>query len=953
MAATCVAAIAFSGNRFESALLLRWRPQRSALNIRTWREIISQLKCLLSAIAFVLLFIAQALGDEISLVRVGEPWRYYRGTNEPSAPVTAWRETAFDDSGWLEGPSGFSTTAYSETTEATYWNQLPPAPVSRSFYLRRKFLVADPQAAKWLVLRVDYNDGFIAYLNGQEILRRGLTNDPAAYDDYADQHVGGTAEEFDVSSFAALLAAGENVLAIQLHTATMNLPGYDNSMRLVPELLANFQRGPLLANASTNSIQIVWRTPVAADSVVEFGADPSLGTEISDSALTTNHVLTLTGLLAGTQYFYRIRSAAGEVAAVSPVFCFHTFKPSGDFTFLVTADSEDGSEKKYRLSRLMEQNQADLVFHCGDLMYDYFRLGSEDYRTLSVYGRQMRSVPFYFSMGNHDINPTYLDQPFLQTFYLPTNPVTGTQHFYSFDHGDAHFAVLFLPTLEDFRGLEPYQLTNGSPQYCWLTNDLAASTKPWKFLFMHIPFASSGYHSDDDNNNNGIPDRLEVQAWLLPVAQRYGVQIVFSGHEHDYERSNPMGGVYHIVVGGGGSFQPDYYFIEGRDPANSQFYLTPGFVRVAVQGDSLLLQAVGTNGAVFDYMTIQRSSPPPQLYNASWHTPMVQSTPANDGHGNINGQTFDFIGTPIPTLAGEFSNLGRVYVNNDTTNLFIGLEQTMIYSNQNIFLFIETPGQAGVTNLVGLGDGQAGTAEGVDGLDFLENLSFTNFAPSVACLLGDEYADGQDRQFVRPALGLNVGQGVFRLDTSFSDVSGIRLQQFNRSPQVLEPPRQLLYPEQNANFIEVAIPFSQLGDLQPGDTIKLAAVAGLGGYDTNAQTRELDTSFLGSSMVGAGQSNVVLGAVSVRLASSVTPMLSMAQSLGNTFTITLLGTTNVQYYLLTTTNLAIPTANWTVLTDSTNIATNGMWYYRATAGPSGDYSTGMRFFRAQAVAPYP
>ena len=184
-------------------------------------------------------------------------------------------------------------------------------------------------------------------------------------------------------------------------------------------------------------------------------------------------------------------------------------------------------------------------------------------------------------------------------------------------------------------------------------------------------------------------------------------------------------------------------------------------------------------------------------------------------------------------------------------------------------------------------------------------------------------------------------------------MSGIRLQQFNRSPQVLEPPRQLLYPEQNANFIEVAIPFSQLGDLQPGDTIKLAAVAGLGGYDTNAQTRELDTSFLGSSMVGAGQSNVVLGAVSVRLASSVTPMLSMAQSLGNTFTITLLGTTNVQYYLLTTTNLAIPTANWTVLTDSTNTATNGMWYYRATAGPSGDDSTGMRFFRAQAVAPYP
>ena len=145
----------------------------------------------------------------------------------------------------------------------------------------------------------------------------------------------------------------------------------------------------------------------------------------------------------------------------------------------------------------------------------------------------------------------------------------------------------------------------------------------------------------------------------------------------------------------------------------------------------------------------------------------------------------------MPSLAGEFSNLGRVYVNNDATNLFIGLEQAMIYSNQNIFLFLELPGQGGVTNLVGLGDGLAGTAEGVDGLDFLENLSFTNFAPSVACLLGDEYADGQDRHFVRPGLGLDLGQGVFRLNTNFSDVSGVRLQQFNRSPQVLEPPHQL------------------------------------------------------------------------------------------------------------------------------------------------------------------
>ncbi len=826
------------------------------------------------AFCIVALLATPAQGDDISLVRVGERWRYYRGTNEPSCPATAWRQETFDDSNWLEGESGFSTTGYSDTFEATYWNQLGPAPLTRSFYLRRKFTVADQQAVKWFILRLDYTHGFVAYLNGQEIVRRGLTNDPVAYNDCADYHFSGAAEDFDISGFSGLLNAGENVLAIQVHTAASNPPGYGSSMRLVPELLANFQRGPFVANATTNSIQVIWRTPVAADSIVEFGTDQALASVISDSTLTTNHVVTLTNLLPGTEYFYRVRSTAGARSANSPTFSFHTFKPNGDLTFLVLADTEDGSLTKCRLADSMEQTEADLALHCGDLMYNYFSPGREDYRCLSVYGRQMRSVPFYFSMGNHDINPTLFDEPFLQTFYLPTNPVTGTGHFYSFDQGDAHFAVLFVPWLKDVPQLVPFQLSNCSPQYCWLTNDLATSTKPWKFAFMHVGLADSGYHRLDDDNANGIYDTIELQEWLLPIMQRYGVQIVFHGHNHNYERSNPMRGLYEITTGGGGGRLPNYGFVDGRSPASSQFYLLSEIVRVTIQGDSLLLQAIGTNGVPFDSMTIQRSLPPPQEYNASWHTPLVESVPADDGYGNINGQTFDFSGTPIPALAGDFANLGRVYVNNDATNLFIGFEQMMIYSDQNAFLFLELPGQAGVTNLTGLGDGQAGTTEGVDALDFLENLSFTNFVPSVACVLGDENGDGQDRHFVRPGLGLDLGQGVFRLGANFPEVSGIRLQQFNRSPQALEPPKQLQYPERNANFIEVAIPLDQLGGLRPGDAIRMAAVVGRSGCDTNAQTRELDNSFLGSVMTGSGQSNVVLGGVSVRLAPAVLTVMA-------------------------------------------------------------------------------
>lgn len=798
--------------------------------------------------------------DEISLVRVGEVWSYRSGTNSPSISTTAWREGGFDDSAWPKGMSGFSSSFVADYREATLW---PDTASYHAVFLRHKFTVADPTQIKWLVLRLDYDDGFVAYLNGQEIARRGLTNNPVQFDDYADPHLGGAATEFDVTTATALLTAGENILAIEVHTAVTNEPGNLNSMRLVPELLANFQRGPFIQNATTNSMQVIWRTPVPADSVVDFGMSPDLGSEISDSTLTTNHVLTLTNLLPGSQYFYSVRSTAGGVTAASTTNSFHTLKVSGDISFLVLGDTGTGLPEQYAVANTLLGTDADLVMQTGDVIdVPYFTFGLEDTRCLSVFQRQMRSVPFFFSLGNHEVDNGALGTAYLATFHLPTNSVSGTSHFYSFDHGDAHFAVLYMPFYIGIPALDAYRLYEGSDQYNWLTNDLASSSKPWKFLFLHHPLASSGSHRNDHYAGSLLTDAQVLQNLLLPVAVRYGVKMIFNGHDHDYERFNPIDGVQLIANGSAGSQMNGIH--DERDGASSQFYTVPEFLKVSVRGDSLFLQAITTNGSVFDYMSLRRTPPAAQIYESSWHTPVVETAPANDGHGNINGQTFDFVGTPMLTMPGKFSNLGRVYVNNDVTNLFIGFDQAMFYSNNNVSLFIETPGKIGVTNLIGLGNGIADNSEGVDGLDFLENVSFTNFAPSVACLLGDEFADGQFRNFSRPGMALNLGQGVFGLDAGFTNVPGIRLQQFNRSPQVLGP-YEATFPERNANFIEVAIPYEQLGGLQPGDTIKVAAVVGLAGYDTNAQTREIDTSFLGSSMDGSGQSNVVLGAVSVHL----------------------------------------------------------------------------------------
>lgn len=285
--------------------------------------------------------------------------------------------------------SGFASTGDEGTA-------FPAAPSFRSVYLRKQFPVAELDSIQWLILRLDYASGFIAYLNGQEILRRGLPAGPVSYNTYATNHARGVAEDFDLTARLPLLVTGENLLAIQLHRAA------NTNLVLVPELRANFQRGPFVANATTNSIQIIWRTPVASDSVVEYGTNQILGFTNWTSALVTNHVITLTNLLSGQDYFYRVRSTGGGRSAVLPISPFRTLKVSGDIVFAVVSDTHEATPPRYRIADLLMNLEADLVLHCGDLVQRYFTAGFADTRWLSIHDRQMRSTPYFVSFGNHD-----------------------------------------------------------------------------------------------------------------------------------------------------------------------------------------------------------------------------------------------------------------------------------------------------------------------------------------------------------------------------------------------------------------------------------------------------------------------------------------------------------------------------------------------------------------------
>jgi len=194
-------------------------------------------------------------------------------------------------------------------------------------------------------------------------------------------------------------------------------------------------------------------------------------------------------------------------------------------------------------------------------------------------------------------------EPYLQAFHLPHNNPQGTERYYSFDFANAHFTAL--DTNQD--------ASPGSPMGEWLQADLAAPAD-WKFVFFHHAPFSSGPHGSE-------PPILALRAQLEPVLAAGGVDIVFAGHDHDYERTFPIqngapvnrdqepdylnpAGVIYIVTGGGGR---QLYPFTTTNAFTAFFASVHHLVRVEIADRSLALTAVRSDGVEVDSMTLTKS----------------------------------------------------------------------------------------------------------------------------------------------------------------------------------------------------------------------------------------------------------------------------------------------------------------------------------------------------------
>ena len=264
------------------------------------------------------------------------------------------------------------------------------------------------------------------------------------------------------------------MLAISGHNVSLG----SSDFTLVPELYSNvtLARGPFLQMPTAGAISVAWRTDALTDSAVDYGADTNYrGGTVTDPALVRQHLVTLPALPQGTTMFYRVRSGGVTLAESS----FKTPRGSSQpYRFAVYGDFGWSDPQTSALAFQVNAADPDLTVTVGDNIYQNGQPGSYDPFWFIPYDAINRRAPLFPALGNHDVDNSSNGQYYIDNFYLPQNGPAGLlERNYSFDYGNAHFAVIEAnPFVYTINAAQQTAIKN------WLASDLAASTQRWKFV---------------------------------------------------------------------------------------------------------------------------------------------------------------------------------------------------------------------------------------------------------------------------------------------------------------------------------------------------------------------------------------------------------------------------------------------------------------------------------------
>jgi predicted MPP superfamily phosphohydrolase len=248
--------------------------------------------------------------------------------------------------------------------------------------------------------------------------------------------------------------------------------------------------------------------------------------------------------------------------------------------FAVIGDSGTGDQKQYDVANEMEAYRHavgfDFVIMLGDNIYgghqpkDFAQKFEIPYKPLLDAG-----VKFYASLGNHD-------DPEVERLYKGFN--MGGERYYTFKKQDVQFLAL------DSTYMDPKQLA-------WVDQTLKSSNARWKICYFHHPLYNEGKMHGPD---------LDLRNRLRPLLMIYGVNAVFAGHEHAYQRLKPEDGIYYFVLGSSGKLQSnDFHHTKLTE---KEFDRDRTFMLMEIANDELYFQTISRSGETVDAGSLGRQA---------------------------------------------------------------------------------------------------------------------------------------------------------------------------------------------------------------------------------------------------------------------------------------------------------------------------------------------------------
>ena len=329
----------------------------------------------------------------------------------------------------------------------------------------------------------------------------------------------------------------------------------------LPSFSQKITRGPYLQASTPTSIIIRWRTDVTSPSKINFGlTQNALTSSKSDDFPKKEHIVTLDNLKPNTKYFYGV--ASGNTTLQASVDNFFVTNPlvgtEQKVRIWALGDMGMGTESQKKVYqqylKYTNREHTNLWLLMGDNAYaqgmDWeFQQRFFEYYQTDMLMKQTVLMP---TPGNHDYSPTSnnykIEDPLVAYFNIFSFPTkgesggvpSGSKAFYSYDYANIHFISLDSYGRE---GADRSMFSKESEQMKWLEKDLKANKQKWTIVYWHHP----PYTMASRNSDKEI-DLKTIREGVVPILDKYKVDMVLNGHSHVYERSQMMKGHYGLAA---------------------------------------------------------------------------------------------------------------------------------------------------------------------------------------------------------------------------------------------------------------------------------------------------------------------------------------------------------------------------------------------------------------------